>query len=189
MKTVEPTVIPPGAKVFPLSAEAYHLLGEAGWLPKNTELLYGVVYKKVSKSPLHSAVVLELLQLLHEVLPSGHILMSEQPISCGDSEPEPDVAVVRGAIGDFRERHPQTAELAIEVCVTSHDYDRSKLRAYAVASIKEVWLLLVRERRVEVYLQPTNGEYVDKKLVGPRGKLASAVLPNFVLDLGSFFKP
>jgi hypothetical protein len=116
MNSVESTVIP-GARVFPLSVEAYRLLGEAGSIPKNTELLYGVVYNKASKSPLHSALVMELLELLREKLPAHCILMSEQPITCPDSEPEPDVAVVVGKIGDFRQSHPRTAELAIEVCV------------------------------------------------------------------------
>ena len=189
MKVVEPMMIPPGAKVFPLSVEAYRLLGEAGSIPKNTELLYGVVYNKVSKSPLHSSLVLEFLDLLHENLPPGHFLMSEQPIACSDSEPEPDIAVVRGAIGDFRQCHPQTAELVVEVCVTSHDYDRSKLRAYAGGAVKEVWLLLVPERQVEVYSQPVGGNYGEKKTIGPGGKLVSAALPNFALDLDSFFQP
>jgi hypothetical protein len=39
------------APLWPLSVEAYHALGEAGLIPKNTELLYGFVYNKMSKSP------------------------------------------------------------------------------------------------------------------------------------------
>jgi hypothetical protein len=39
------------------------------------------------------------------------------------------LAVVAGRKEDFRHDHPHTAELVIEICITSHDYDRSKLRA------------------------------------------------------------
>jgi hypothetical protein len=46
-----------GAEVWPLSVEAYHALGEAGLMPERTELLYGFVYHKMSKSPLHSFLV------------------------------------------------------------------------------------------------------------------------------------
>jgi len=174
MKSGQPTVIPPGANVYPLSVEAYHLLGEAGWIPKSTELLYGVVYKKVSKSPLHSTLVLVLLRLIRKALPPGFILMSEQPISCQDSEPEPDVAVVRGDIEDCREHHPTTAELVVEVCVSSHDYDRSKLPAYARANVKEFWLVLAMEKLVEIYRAPQGASYRETETVGPGGQLASA---------------
>src|SRR6266540_822642 len=120
-----------GAQLWPLSVAAYHALGEAGLIPKNTELLYGFVYTKMSISPLHSALVRRLSRLLKQALPPGFFVDSEQPITCEDSEPEPDIAVIRGAEEDFWDQHPGTAELVIEVCVTSHDYDHSKLRAYA----------------------------------------------------------
>jgi hypothetical protein len=34
--------------LWPLSVAAYRALGESGLIPKNTELLYGFVYKKMS---------------------------------------------------------------------------------------------------------------------------------------------
>ena len=42
-----------------------------------------------------------------------------------------------GSEEDFRLAHPRTAELVIEVCVTSAEYDRSKLRACATAGVKK----------------------------------------------------
>jgi Uma2 family endonuclease len=123
-----------GAEVWPLSVEAYHTLGEAGLIPKRTELHYGFVYQKISKWPLHSFLVQLLPDLRHRVVPAGFVVRTKQPITCADSEPEPDLAVVRGQSADFRLAHPRTAELVIEICVTSADYDRSKLRAYATAA-------------------------------------------------------
>jgi Uma2 family endonuclease len=108
-------------------------------------------------------------------------------MTCEDSEPEPDIAVVRGAEADFWNRHPRTAELVIEVCVTSHDYDRSKLRAYAAASVKECWLILGPEKQIEVYRQPKNGQFTEHALHGPGGTLTSAALPEFTLVLDAFF--
>jgi Uma2 family endonuclease len=176
-----------GAPLWPLSVAAYHVLGEAGLIPKNTELLYGFVYTKMSKSPLHSF----LLQFLHEaltrVLPSGWLLRTEQPILCGDSEPEPDLAVVAGRKEDFRQDHPHTAEFVIEICLTSHDYDRSKLRAYATAAVKECWLVLGPEKQIEVYRQPKDGQFTERTVHGPGGALTSAALPPFTLSLDAFF--
>ena len=188
MKAVETPQAPvKGAKLWPLTVPAYRALGEAGLIPKNTELLYGQVYQKMSKSPLHGFLV----QLLHDalllVLPQYCLLRTEQPITCGDSEPEPDLAVVRGRKEDFRNEHPQTAELVIEVCLSSHDYDRSKLRAYASAKVKEVWLVLAPEKQIEVYIQTGDGEFHDGKTHGPGGRLVSQAVPEFALDLDGFF--
>jgi len=177
-----------GAEVWPLSVEAYHVLGEAGLVPKRTELLYGFVYHKLSKSPLHSYLVQLLQNLLHGVVPDGFVVRTEQPITCADSEPEPDLAVVRGQIADFRLTHPRTAELVIEVSVTSADYDRSKLRAYASAGLKEYWLVLGREKQIEVRREPAEGEFALCTLAGPGARLTSIAIPSFTVDLSKLFE-
>ena len=69
-------------------------------------------------------------------------MRSEQPITGLDSEPEPDISVVRGTEGAFFTEHPHTAELVIEVSLTSPDRDgrpslpltRSSLRDLRVES-------------------------------------------------------
>ena len=178
-----------GAQLWPLSVAGYRALGELGLIPRNTELLYGLVYTKMSKSPFHSF----LLQFLHEalagVLPAGRLLRTEQPLSCGDSEPEPDLAVGSGRKEDFRLDHPRTAELVIEISITSHDYDRSKLRAYANAGVKECWLILGPEKKIEFYGQPKDGRYTEHSLQGPGGTLASVAVPQFTLALDDLFAP
>jgi len=176
-----------GARLWPLSVAGYRALGELGLIPKNTELLYGLVYTKISKSPYHSFLVQFLHEALTRVLPAARLLRIGQPITCQDSEPEPDVSVVRGAETDFLADHPRTAELVIEVCITSHDYDRSKLRAYAAAGVKECWLVLGPEKKIEVYRQPADGRYTEQTLHGPGGTLASVALPEFTLVLDAFF--
>ena len=188
MKAIEPPRMPlRSAEVWPLSVAAYRVLGEAGLIPKNTELLYGFVYKKMSKSPYHSFLVMRLVRLLQAVLPVGCLVRTEQPITCEDSEPEPDIAVARGVENDFLNDHPHTAELVIEVCVTSHDYDRSKLGAYASAGVKEVWLVLGPEKQVEVYRQPAEGKYLERAIQGPGGRCASVSVPSFTVELDLLF--
>ena len=176
-----------GAKLWPLSVAAYRALGESGLIPKNTELLYGFVYTKMSKSPLHSFLVTRLLRLLRAVLPSSLLVRSEQPVTCQDSEPEPDVSVVHGSERDFLTDHPHTAELVIEVCLNSIDYDRSKLPAYAAAGVKECWLVLGTEKTIEVYRQPKDGRFIEQTMHGPGGTLTSAALPEFTLTLDALF--
>jgi Uma2 family endonuclease len=188
MNAIEPSPTPlRGAQLWPLSVAAYHVLGEAGLIPENTELLYGFVYKKMSKSPFHSFLVVRLLRLLRAALLPTHLVRSEQPITCLDSEPEPDISVVRGTESDFLAHHPCTAELVVEISITSHDYDRSKLRAYAVAGVKECWFVLGPEKKIEVYWQPKDGQFIEHIVQGPGGTLTSVALPEFTLSLDALF--
>ena len=130
MTTVEaPKPVVARPKVWPMTVEAYHALVERGLIPEKTELLYGRVYHKMAKSPLHSLFSERLEDILRlTVLPGCHV-RGEEPLTLADSEPEPGLAVVRGRREDYGQAHPTSAELVIEVCVTSEDYDRSKLRA------------------------------------------------------------
>lgn len=189
MKIAEPIQsLPPGAGIWPLSVAAYRALGEAGLITQRTELINGVVYNKMSKSPLHSFLVMRLLRLLQPLVPRDCVVRCGQPVTCDDfSEPEPDVAIVRGTERDFLNEHPRKAELVIEVCVTSHDYDRSKLSAYAAAGVKEVWLVLAPEKRVEIYREPAEKTYSQKSIQGPGGALTCASAPLFTIELDDLF--
>jgi Uma2 family endonuclease len=189
MKTEQISATPVrNGELYPLSVEAYHVLGEAGLLPKNTELLYGLVYKKMPKSPIHAALIARLLRALAVEESKRFWIRSEQPITCVDSEPEPDISVVRGTEDDYLRAHPCTAEFVAEVCVTSHDYDRSKLRAYALAHVKECWLVMQPEKQVEVYRKSANGVFLEKTVVGPGGKLTCQALPSVTIDLDQLFR-
>src|SRR5260370_8751899 len=177
----------PGPRVWPLSVQAYHALGEMGLIPEKTELLYGQVFHKMPKSPLHRLLSMRLLEHLRRALPPGLHVQQEQPITCRDSEPEPDLSVVRGSIEDYPAQHPHTAELVIEVCVTSHDYDRSKLRAYASAAVKERWLVLGPEEQIEVHSEPAGATFTKRTIHGPAGRLQTPRLPAFAIHPPNLF--
>ncbi len=174
-------------RVWPLSVNAYHALGDLGLMPEKTELLYGQIFHKMSKSPLHRFLSQRLLRSLQQARLPDCFVWQEQPITCADSEPEPDLSVIRGREDDFLSRHPETAELVIEVCVTSHDYDRTKLRAYAGAGVKECWLVLGPEQTIEVHRRPAGEAFTERSVHGPGGSLTSAAVPNFTVDLASLF--
>jgi Uma2 family endonuclease len=190
MKAVESPRTPlRNAPIWPMSVAAYRALGEAGLIPKNTELLYGFVYRKMPKSPLHSTLAMRLFRLLQAVVKSGLLVRSEQPITCVDSEPEPDVSAVLGSEKDYWNDHPHTAELVIEVCLTSVDYDRGKLPAYAAAGVKECWLVLGETKQIEVYRQPAGEQFAECVTHGPGGKVVSSAIPEFTVELGVLFNP
>ena len=91
---------PSGPRLWPLSVKAYHTLGESGLIPEKTELLYGQVFQKMPKSPLHSLFLIRLLEWLRRAVPAGQHVRQEHPITWAASEPEPDLSVVEGAPSD-----------------------------------------------------------------------------------------
>ena len=140
----------------------------------------------MSKSPLHRDVSHELRELLNRQLPAACLLFCEAPMTLADSEPEPDAFVVRGQKAEFRRSHPTTAELVIEVAVSSLELDRVKALIYAEAGVKEYWIVCPEEKRVEVYRQPGPDGYGEQTVLTPPAILESSALPGVKVNLAEF---
>lgn len=170
-------------RVARLSVADYHRLPE---LP--VELVRGTIIDKMSKSPLHCFTAHLLARLLSNQLPAGCILLNEVPLTAGDSEPEPDLCIVRGSHTDFREAHPTTAELVVEVAISSLELDRVKAFIYAEAGVKEYWILRPLEKCVEVHRSPDSGTYTEQFTVQSPAVLESAALPGVSVDLAALME-
>ncbi len=68
-----------------------------------------------------------------------------------------------------------------------HEFDRSKLRAYASAGVPESWLVLGPEKQIEVYRQRQGEEYAEHTIHGPGGSLTSTTMSGFTVALDSLF--
>ncbi len=146
-------------KIFKFDLKVYHKLSETGLLPRNTELLHGVVYTKMTLSPIHRKIVNKLREIISRSLLSGYIVLQESPISIEDSEPEPDLSVHRGTYDDFSSVHPKTAELAIEVSLSSLEDDIQKAEIYAIAKIPQYWILDIRNEEIQIFQNIIDGNY------------------------------
>jgi Uma2 family endonuclease len=174
-------------RASPLSVEEYHRLDEFNENGRRTELIRGIIIQKTSKSPSHSSIAKRLYDLIAAVLPKGLVVRREDPITLADSEPEPDIAVVRSAEADFFKAHPTTAELVVEVAVSSPALDRESASLYAEAGVKEYWIVLGQERQVEVYRQPHNGRYRDVRRFGPDDTLDCASVASVHIRISDLF--
>ena len=172
-------------RVVPLSVRAYHDLASRGMIAERSELLRGVVFEKIPKSRLHVRLVRYLESLLRQQLPADFLLQKEDPITCVDSEPEPDLAMIRGGESDFLDQHPSTAELVIEVSISTEDTDRAKAEIYAEAGVQEYWLVLPRQRTIEVFSQPSQAGYASHVIA--TDVVTSIVLPEFRVALSELF--
>lgn len=157
---------PPAADAIPtepiwrLPVAKYHEMIAAGILTDDdpVELLEGWLVTKMGENPPHVLAADLLADKLKEVIPSGWHVKRQDPITTTDSEPEPDVAIVRGNRRDYRDRHPGPGDLAlvVEVADATLVRDRTtKKRAYARAGISIYWIVNLIDRVVEVYTDPT----------------------------------
>ena len=174
-------------RVSPLSVGEYHQLGEFNENGKRTELIRGIVIEKMSKSPRHSSLSTRLYKRILLALPDGYTARKEEPLTFVDSEPEPDISVLLGSDADFAAGHPTSAELVVKIAVSSAVLDREIASLYAESGVKEYWIVLGGERRVEVYRQPKNGAYTDKTIMGAGEKLVCASVPAVSIALDELF--
>jgi Uma2 family endonuclease len=174
-------------RVSPISVEEYHRLDEYNENGRRTELIRGIVIEKMSKSPAHSTIVALLYRLFLARVPAGFIVRQEQPLTLKDSEPEPDISVTRGSERDFLNAHPTTAELVVEIAVSSPALDRENASLYAEANVKEYWILLAQERQVEVYRRPENGRYQETFVGGEKHALESSSVRGVRLQVAELF--
>ncbi len=174
-------------RVSRLSVEDYHRLGEYNERGRRTELIRGIVIEKMSKSPLHRIIASLLYDKVSVQLPKGFSAWKEEPLTFVDSEPEPDLSVTTGSKSDYAHAHPSTAELVVEVAISSPALDRANAALYAEASIKEYWIVLGAERRVEVYRQPAQGHYEEMRVCGLDDMLECVAVPGVRVRVRELF--
>ena len=180
----EPTIM---ERAMPITVEQYHTLYEQGLIAENVELLEGLIVEKMPKSPLHSALLMKLLRMLLAVIGAELSVRPEQPITCRRSEPEPDLAVVRHSPDDYINGHPEMAELAIEIAISSVGIDRRKIAIYAEAGVREYWIVLPDTRQIEVYTDLTQDRYAVQQVFAEGQTASSEVLPEFQVELAALF--
>ena len=159
----------PSEPVWRLSVEQYHQIIRAGILTKDDpiELLEGWLIQKMPKNPRHRAATKLTRDALEAIVPRGWYVDSQEPITLSDSEPEPDVIIVRGDTRDYLDRHPGVADLGLVVEIADSTLERVraalrmqhrslKQRLYARAGISVYWIVNLSQQQLEVYTQPNN---------------------------------
>ena len=100
------------------------------------------------------------------IAPRGWHTRAGDPIQISTrTEPEPDVALVRGIIDDYANRHPGPNDIAlvVEVADTSLLKDRRRRRIYGQAGIGIYWLVNLNSRKIEVYAEPNSDGYASRR--------------------------
>ncbi|MDP9372657.1 MAG: Uma2 family endonuclease [Chloroflexota bacterium] len=165
----------------------YHRMGEVGILGEDdrVELIDGEIIDMPPIGDEHVGGVNSLTDLLVRLVGQEAVVSVQNPVRLpGDSEPQPDFALIRR--GTYRRGVPAAADvqLIIEVSDTTLAYDRNrKVPLYAAAGIPEVWIVDVAGGAIERYTEPREGAYGSTFRAHRGQTIASTVLPNLVLPV------
>lgn len=174
------------------NVDEYHRIIAAGILTPSdrVELLEGRIIEMVPQEPLHASTTSSFGNDF--VLFAGKAWVRQQlPITIApDSEPEPDIAVVRIDRTRYRDRHPYPEDiyLLIEVSDSTLSYDRDhKAKVYARANIPEYWLVDVNQQQILVFRSPQKDTYQVKQVFEVKDAIAPVTFPDVVIELAKLF--
>ncbi len=112
------------------------------------------------------------LRILWRIMPPGWHVAKRVPIVASDwSKPEPDLAVVRGAVEDYDEREVTSEDVALVVAIADSNLpaDRTDMtRVYAAAGIPVYWIVNLVEDQVETWFDPRLDGYHSYQVLGAR---------------------
>ncbi len=170
---------------YRMTVEVYEKIVEAGVFGDKSPIYLwkGQLVLPMTKGPSHGYSLTALHELFRRLLPDGWDVRQECPTRLhNDSEPEPDLTVVRGRNRDYKDRTPDAHDvsLLIEVANSSQTFDSGeKLGIYAAASIPVYWIVNIPNNRIDVYTGPTGPTetptYTEHRSYGP-GEAVPVVL-------------
>lgn len=145
-------------QIRPLKRVEYEVLVEKGFFEpgERVELIDGVMMVAEPQSAPHYTATQLVERALARAFGESWDVRAQGPIALDDvSEPEPDVAVVRGGPRDYVDAHPTDPVLVVEVALTRYIFDRKyKSSLYARAGRPEYWIVNLVDRVLEVHRDP-----------------------------------
>ena len=167
----------------------YHRMGEAGILHEDdrVELIEGEIVEMAAIGTRHFSCVNRLTRLLVRGVGDDAVVSVQNPVRLNeDTEPQPDLAVLRPR--DYLETLPGPEDVffLIEVSDTTLSYDRGvKLPLYARAGVAEVWIVDLASETLERHAEPSGNSYRRVEKARRAQTLASATLSGLALEVNA----
>ena len=159
---------------------------------QHAELIEGEVLEMTPAGDRHVGMLLAMVEDLGDCLPREEVVLAQQTSIRlhEDSEPEPDILVLRRKHQRAAPGKPRAADvfLLVEIADTSLHYDlHTKVPLYARNGIPEVWVVDLNANAVHVFRDPRAGEYRHAGL-HTGGDLAPEAFPAAAIDLRRLFE-
>ena len=177
------------------TVKEYRKLGEMGFFhpEERVELISGNIIRMSAKGTAHTSATRRTATLLRDLLENLAAVYTQDPIALDDnSEPEPDITLVRIDPFDYATHHPTPSEvyLIIEVADSSLAYDREiKAKAYARSGIADYWVLNVNDRQLHVFREPAVDGYQSELILGEYGSISLLQFPTVNIAIQAMLPP
>jgi Uma2 family endonuclease len=145
-----------------VTEDEYFRMAETGEIEpgQRTQLIEGAIIYMFPGGPFHNDVIDDLVAFFNALSQGRWKVMSQRILRIDEfSLPEPDLMLAHPERGvkRYRGKHATPAEvfLVIEVSDTTLRLDKKeKIPLYARAGVREVWIINLQERVLEVYRDP-----------------------------------
>lgn len=187
VKTIDATGT--GVKRRLFSADEYYKMAEIGVLHEgdHIELIEGEILEMSPIGTPHISCVMRLNYLFNKYLSDKALVSAQNPVQLGShSEPEPDIVLLKPREDFYETQKPKPADvlLLIEVSDFTLEYDReTKLPLYGKHGVKEVWIVNLPERQIEVYREPFPKGFREMRLYDAAQSVSPLAFPTIKLPV------
>jgi Uma2 family endonuclease len=171
--------------------EQYHELVNTGILDdRRVELLEGDIVEMAPEGMPHAVYCGRTVEYLRELLRDRAKVRETHPITLpNNSEPEPDVAIVRSPDTQYLAHHPYPEDVfwLIEYSDTTLAKDiKVKQRIYAQAGILEYWVVNLQASELIVFRDAGNDAYQTETKLNS-GSISPLSFPDIEVEIRRLF--
>ena len=145
------------------SLEEWHELVNSGLLAgKPVEFLEGEIIEVSPEGVEHSYTNDSVVKYLRSILSGLADVRESHPITLDNSEPEPDIAVVRLPETIYRQHHPYPQDIYWLIEISSRTLKKDleqKIITYARNGIPEYWVIDLVSKKLIVHTQVQENKY------------------------------
>ena len=168
------------------SVKDYQHMRDLGILDhRRCELINGEIWDMAPEGTFHRFINDRGAEYLRRVLQDKAKVFEAHPITLADSEPQPDIAIVRLPDTRYLERHPYPEDIywLVEIADTTLSYDLdTKRMLYAAASIQEYWVVDVTKRQLTVFKDLQNGDFLTQNTISA-GTIHPIAFPDLIIEI------
>jgi Uma2 family endonuclease len=172
------------------SLSDYHQMIKAGILSdRRVEFILGDIIEMSPQGPLHCSINHRAVSYIRSLLKQNAVVREAHPITLNQSEPEPDIAIVRSPDDLYLNRHPYAEDIywLIEIADTTLKKDLGiKKQIYAQAGIAEYWVIDLSSSTLKVFLNPIKEDYQNQYDYND-GIISPQAFPNLKIKVNKLF--
>lgn len=174
------------------SLDDYHQMIESGLLAERSlELINGEIIEMSPEGVSHSFYCRGTAKYLRLLLGNRAEVSEAHPITLpNDSEPEPDIAIVRTPDTLYQTRHPFPEDIfwLIEIANSTLAKDLGvKRELYAQAGIPEYWVMNLQTSELVIFRDLIDNKYRSEICLND-GDISPLAFPDLSIDISRLFR-